>query len=235
MPMLSGKMTWTALNFASVIGIGAMNVKQEGFWFTMTVLAVMLVVSIRSQYWAKYLPVGVFLTFFAAWKAFLSFAQSPDTSDASGVVGRLPELLDLSSKAWGILVRIARQEATVFAYPALAILVIFLVLLLVIRPTGSAIKQTTALAVVWCSIMAIVVLTYALGNTREQIDWWLSTSFSRIIGTAVLLTWFTVYFVVLRVSTVWSCLDWRATSEEIALAQTPTQKVSDDQSQKEYS
>lgn len=226
MPMLSGKITWTAAIFASVIGIGAMNVKQEGFWFTMTVLAVMLVVSLRSQYWAKYIPVGVLVAFFATWKAFLAFAQSPDTSDASGVVGRLPELLDRSSQAWGILGRIARQEASAFAFPALAILIVFVVLLLVIFPSRSAIKQATALVIIWCSVTGIVVLTYALGNTRDQIDWWLSASFSRIIGTALLITWFSVYFVVLRVLPVWSREDSPAALVEAPHIQTSTQEVS---------
>jgi hypothetical protein len=226
MPMLSGKLTWSASIFAGIIGVGAMSVKQEGFWFTMTVVVVMLVVSLRSQYWAKYLPLAAMLLFYGVWKAFLGFAQSLDTSDATGMAGRLPELVDRSSLAWGILVRIARQEATAFALPALAIMVIFLILFLVITPTRLALKQAAALALIWCAIMAIIVLTYALGNTRDQIDWWLSASFSRIIGTCLLVTWFTVYFVVLRISPLLSSSEATLTSTETSVTQPSTQQVS---------
>jgi hypothetical protein len=204
LPVLSERITWSAGIFASIVALGAMNVKQEGFWFTATVIVVVLVLSWRSQYWAKYLPLAAIVVFYGLWKVFLGFVHAIDESDASGVVNRLTELLDRSSPAWGILTRIAKQEATAFLLPSFAIMVLFLLVYLFLSRTWVAAKQVAAIAAIWFIVMGIVVLTYALGNTRDQIDWWLSASFSRIIGTGVLLAWFCVFFVILRIS------PWRA-------------------------
>lgn len=200
LPVLSMKITWSVAIFACVVALGAMNVKQEGFWFAATVILVVLLVSWRTQYWEKYLPLAAIVIFFGLWKGFLGFIHAVDESDASGVVNRLNELLDRSSPAWGILTRIAKQEATAFLWPSFAIMVLFLLLYLFLSRTWEAAKHVVAIAAIWSIVMGIVVLTYALGNTRDQIDWWISASFSRIIGTGVLLAWFSVFFVVLRIS-----------------------------------
>lgn len=200
LPVLSMKITWSVAIFACIVALSAMSVKQEGFWFTATVILVVLIVSWRTQYWAKYLPLATIVIFYGLWKGFLSFVHAVDESDASGVFNRLTELFDQSSPAWGILKRIAKQEATAFLLPSIVIMVLFLLVYLFLSSTWVAVKHVVAISAIWLIVMGIVVLTYALGNTRDQIDWWLSASFSRIIGTGVLLSWFSVFLVILRIS-----------------------------------
>jgi hypothetical protein len=46
-------------------------------------------------------------------------------------------------------------------------------------------------------VLTIIFVTYSLGDSREQIDWWLGTSYSRITASFKSVVWTTVFALVL--------------------------------------
>jgi hypothetical protein len=195
------RMTPVRAGLITLVAIGATAVKQEGFWFSVVVIAVFLVITVRQQYLLKYAPLAGVLAFYGAWKLFLAAIGASDTTDASGVAGRLPELLDPSSTAWSIIMRIATREFTYTIAPLLLILVFSLAgAVLVTRRRTQVVRAALLIVLSVLGITGITVLTYALGNTRDVIDWWLSSSFSRIFATVEYITWFAVFLGVLVIS-----------------------------------
>jgi len=200
LPSLSTRMPWSDAALASVVGFAAINVKQEGFWFTLAVMGVFVVVSFRQQYWAKYVPLAALVLGFGGWKGFLALVHSNDTTDASGIAGRLPELLDFASPAWLILKRLAGEQARPTLVPIGLVVIVLLIALNLLKPGWATVRTSLFVFASWSGIIAIVAITYALGETRNRIDWWLLTSYDRVIGTAELFAWFIVFVGVLLVS-----------------------------------
>jgi hypothetical protein len=183
-----------------MIALCAINVKQEGFWFAIAVLAIFLVLSIRQQSVGKYVPLAGVLAFYLLWKAFLGSTGSDDVSDASGIATRAGELLEPNSTAWSIFARVATNEFLGLPSTAIAVSLVLLVAVLVARRNRRMFSRVALIAAAPLATSLIVITTYALGDTRDRIDWWLATSFSRIIATSELLAWFGIFFAVLLLS-----------------------------------
>lgn len=192
-PALIGRMNFTQAFFAGIVGIAAMSVKQEGFWFALIVVAVMLVISFQDQYNAKYLPLALLLGFFALWKIFLESIHSVQQADVAGISDRLPELLNFDSTAWTILMRLLANEGFASLSKTAVLIVLFSVAILVSNPGRVTFKLVSLLIASWLLIIAVIFLTYALAQTRDKIDWWLATSYIRVISTPILIGWFIVY------------------------------------------
>lgn len=185
----------------TIVAIGASNVKQEGFWFSVIVIVAFLMVSARRQYLVKYLPLAGVLTFYGAWKVFLAAIGASDETDASGILDRLPELINPTSDAWTIITRIASRELMEWIAPLIALSVLFLLGAIIFAERRfEVLRACLVIALSIAGMTATVVLTYALGNTRDIIDWWLSTSFTRIFATVEHTSWFGVFFGVLVIS-----------------------------------
>src|SRR5690606_12131988 len=109
-PTLRRRMDWATASLAAVLAFGAVNVKQEGFYFTVIVIVAYLVTSIRTQGVPKYLPLVAALAGYGLHKLFLAATQTVQTSDADGIVGRLGELIQPGSVAWEVFARLATNE-----------------------------------------------------------------------------------------------------------------------------
>lgn len=193
LPALIGRMNFSQAFFAGIVGIAAMSVKQEGFWFALIVIAVMLVITFQDQYTAKYLPLALLLGFFALWKIFLESIHSVQQADVAGISDRLPELLNFDSTAWNILMRLLANEGFASLSKTAVLIVLFSVAILVSNPGRVTFKLVSLLIASWLLIIAVIFLTYALAQTRDKIDWWLATSYIRVISTPILIGWFIVY------------------------------------------
>jgi hypothetical protein len=89
-----------------VVSIAAMNAKQEGFWFVLLVLSVVLVIySIQRQFWFL-LALVPFTAGRFLWVSFSDYVNMPESGSTSGLTSRIPELLDQNSLAWEILPKI---------------------------------------------------------------------------------------------------------------------------------
>ena len=199
LPSLHERMPWRSAMLASILAVAAVNVKQEGFWFVLAVLCSFLVVSFRTQNVAKYVPLAVTLGAYGVWKVFLAANGAIDTSDASGIAGKLPELVTPGSRAWEVLGRLAATEWAIHVLPVLIVLLLALCGYFVLRRDPSRLRTALFLLIAWLGLNVIVMLTYALGDSRDVLDWWLATSFVRVIATALLLAFFAVMVVVVSV------------------------------------
>lgn len=193
LPALIGRLTFSQAFFAGIVGIAAMSIKQEGFWFSLIVVAVMLVITFQDQYSAKYFPLVLLLGFFALWKIFLESIHSVQQADVAGISDRLPELLNFDSTAWNIIMRLLTNEGFTYLGRTAVLILLFSVAILVSNPGKFSFKLVSLLIGSWLLIIAVILLTYALSQTRDKIDWWLATSFIRVISTPILIGWFIVF------------------------------------------
>lgn len=206
-PALQDRLSWPQAVLSGIIGVAAMSVKQEGFWFALTIILVMLLVTVRNQYFAKYLPLFVVTGFYALWKFFLESINSVQQSDVAGIGDRLPELLNADSTAWTILFRLTTNEGFSSFWKIAVVIVVFVTAMLVTQFNPTTIKLVALVVGSFLAIIAIIFLTYALSQTREKIDWWLATSYIRVISTPILLGWFTVFIGVISASDSWNKLN----------------------------
>lgn len=206
-PALQDRLSWPQAVLSGIIGVAAMSVKQEGFWFALTIILVMLLVTVRNQYFAKYLPLFVVTGFYALWKFFLESINSVQQSDVAGIGDRLPELLNADSTAWTILFRLTTNEGFSTFWKIAVVIVVFVTAMLVTQFNPTTIKLVALVVGSFLAIIAIIFLTYALSQTREKIDWWLATSYIRVISTPILLGWFTVFIGVISASDSWNKLN----------------------------
>lgn len=197
LPTLIGRMNFNQAHFAGLVGISAMNVKQEGFWFSLVVILVSLVVTFYDQYASKYLPLVLVVGFFGMWKIFLESIHSAQQADVAGISDRLPELLHLDSTAWNILFRLIANEGFTSLGKVAVLITLFSIAILVSNPGKISIKLVSLLVGSWLLIIGVIFLTYALAQTRDKIDWWLATSYIRVISTPILIAWFIVFVAVI--------------------------------------
>lgn len=197
---ISRRMTMSDAVLASMVGIAASNVKQEGFWFTLATLVVFLVLTVREQYKRKYIPLAAVVVFYVLWKLFLSALHASDTTDASGIGGRILELVTPGSQAWSILVRIAKNELSPILHQSVIVAVVVIATVWLEHRHPRVTREILFLAITGLCLVGIVLLTFALGNTRAEIDFWLVTSFDRVIASGELMLWYTIFLCVIVVS-----------------------------------
>lgn len=155
-PALIGRMNSTQALFDGIVGIAAMSVKQEGFWFSLIVVTVMLVITFQNQYPAKYLPPVLLLGFFALWKIFLESIHSVQQADVAGISDRLPELLHFDSTAWNILMRLIVHEVIASLGKTAVLITLFSVAIVVSNPGKVFIKLVSLLIGSWLLIIAVI-------------------------------------------------------------------------------
>ncbi len=190
--MTKGRVRWSDSIVAALAAVAAANVKQEGFWFVLIVLVAYLILTLGHQNLASYLPLAATAVSYVLWRGLLVVAGGSDTTDASGIGGRIGELFGFSSPAWQILRRLLLNEGRTTLLPLLLVVLVFLAAFLWQERSARSIRIAVIILASWLGFVATIFLTYALGDTRDRIDWWLSTSFSRIVATNELLTWFVV-------------------------------------------
>lgn len=204
LPATQSRLSWSQASLASVITLAAMNVKQEGFWFAVAVVFMMLLSTLRDQYLAKYLPLVSIVMGYIAWKIFLESINSVQQSDVAGVFDRANELLHFDSTGWHILTMLITNQGASSLGKIIALMLASGAVILFIRCQRSSIQLISIIFGSWLAIVAVIFLTYSLAETRNQIDWWLATSFNRVIATPVLIGWFTIFIAVIISTDSWN-------------------------------
>jgi hypothetical protein len=177
-----------------------MSAKQEGFWFVLFILLVTSVFYLpKRQFWFP-LSLVPLAAIRLLWVSFSDYVNMPESGSTSGLIARIPELLDQNSLAWEIIPKIIFNWFIPQNGAFFAILLVAVAALLVANRTSYI--MATSLDVflylmVGLGVLTIIFVTYSLGDSREQIDWWLGTSYSRITASFKSVVWTTVFALVL--------------------------------------
>ena len=128
---------------------------------------------------------------------------APDSGSTGGLFGRLPELLDFDSTGWMLIGEVLRQ-AGLEHFTLLLILLLLTVAGLAILnwKEAGALNASAFFVLSWLGLATLIVLTYALGDPRDSLEWWLATSFYRIVATPDFLIWTSVGWSILHMSRV---------------------------------
>lgn len=168
-----------------LLAIGALFAclaKQEGLLFVgVSLVAAILVDRKRARFPALLmLALPLPLLF---WRFTVAHFGYSSPGDASGVISNLGELTSVQSIGWrNIRLIIDQYSANVFV-PMSVLLVIGLMLFFGKDMPRVGRRIALFSSIVWCGQTSIILLTYALGGSRIKLEWWLSTSFDRIIAT----------------------------------------------------
>lgn len=177
----------------------ATNIKQEGFFFTAAIVIIgVMFWAIQRQYWPILLLIPLLFSK-VIWDGFSIFAGLPDSGSTSGMAGRIGEFFDPSSQAFMVLSKIfAEWFPPLHLGPLAILLAAALGQVLVSRGVGLSKWLTpAAMTLSALGVFGIILVTYAIGNSRDAIDWWLGTSYSRITSTFMMLVWVTVSVTIL--------------------------------------
>jgi hypothetical protein len=168
----------------------AVNVKQEGFWFAVVILTAYYLSRFRLIKAADTLPLLGAIAGKLSWFAVLEINDAPDSGSTGGLFQRLPELLDFESTGWSLIVDVLRLNGWGYFTP------LFLMLTLAVsgpillkRGESGTYAVPIFLLLSWLGLVVLIVLTYALGDARTSLEWWLGTSFIRIVATSDLVVW----------------------------------------------
>lgn len=193
-----------SFSLVAVASLAALNIKQEGFWFTVAVIL------LGAIYWAfkRELWFGLGLLPAIAgklvWDGFGAAVQMPASGSTDGMFSRLPELLSGSSVAGEVLGKIFGSWFPQLHLGTMVVLVAVSVLLVMQKK----LLEAALLGLSGLALYAIPVITYALGNSRDSIDWWLGTSYTRITASFTIVVFLSIAALVL----------WNAPSAKRAVA-----------------
>jgi hypothetical protein len=113
---------------------------------------------------------------------------------------RLPELLDFESAGWSLIGDVMQLNGWGHFTPLLLVLLLAVLgPILLKRGEPGSVALPIFFLLTWIGLVALIVLTYALGDARENLQWWLGTSFSRIVATPDLVIWICVGWSALHV------------------------------------
>lgn len=189
------------LVIAALAIFASVGIKQEGMFFSLV-----LIVAFAIAYVRKWPQVAVLLVSavasFAIWKAGIAATGGKSESDASGILSNFPELFDLNSVAWSNFSVIWNGYfKNYLIYPNLIFLVSVLALL--IEPSLRRSLRVLAFAVIaWIGNWVVTFTPYMLGESRDNLGWWLDTSFNRIVSTQLVFTTIFCGFVLARAFTL---------------------------------
>ena len=189
------------LVIAALAIFASVGIKQEGIFFSLVLIVSFAIVYVRKWPQVAVLLVSAVVSF-AIWKAGIAATGGKSESDASGILSNFPELLDLNSVAWSSFSVIWNGYfKNYFIYPNLIFLVSVLALL--IEPNSRRSLRVAAFAVIaWIGNWVVIFTPYMLGESRDNLGWWLDTSFNRIVSTQLVFTIIFCGFVLARAFTL---------------------------------
>lgn len=176
---------------ACVLAVLGANIKQEGMWF-----ALALVLPITLVFLAQKRPMILFVTLSIVlqrliWGLFGDWVSMPSSASTASMLKNAPELFTGSSQAWeGI-----RTTIDLYLMPQSSALVVLLVLgvagILFSAEWSKSqrVFLSSSLLVSGLGFLFIVLMTYALGDVRDSLEWWLGTSYSRVTATFQGFAW----------------------------------------------
>lgn len=189
------------LAIAALAIFASVGIKQEGMFFSLELIASFAVVYVRKWKQVAVLLVSSVASF-AIWKLGIAATGGMSESDASGILSNFPELFDLNSVAWSNFSVIWNGYfMNYLIYPNLIFLVSVLALL--IEPNSRRSLRVLAFAVIaWIGNWVVTFTPYMLGESRDNLGWWLDSSFNRIVSTQLVFTIIFCGFVLARAFTL---------------------------------
>lgn len=182
---------------AALAIFASVGIKQEGMFFSLVLIVSFAVVYVRKFPQVALLLVSAVASF-AIWKLGIAATGGKSESDASGILSNFPELFDLNSVAWSNFSVIWNGYfKNYFIYPNF--IFITSVLALLIEPSLRRSLRVLAFAVIaWIGNWVVTFTPYMLGESRDNLGWWLDTSFNRIVSTQLVFTVIFCGFVLAR-------------------------------------
>lgn len=117
-----------------------------------------------------------------AWGICRRIWSIPNNSDVRGVPARLVEMLSFRSDGWTTIGKIASLDG---GRPLLGLFCPLLVALsIALMKPVRRVYPIYRVAGAGLTVAIVIVLSYALGPTRDEISWWFNASFSRISSFA---------------------------------------------------
>ena len=132
-----------------------------------------------------FIYIGLALTQLS-WRLYQIKRNIPNTSDVSGIFSNIPkDLSDLKD-----YLPYLKEYFSLGGSSALIIAVFAIALITIFQKTsiqGELVQKRAAIIAVFF-LQAVLVSTYTLGNSRNSLEWWMSTSFDRILLTSSVFT-----------------------------------------------
>lgn len=181
----------------------ATSVKQEGFWFSSTLLFAYILVDKKSTRRLKLALMSLSLISFLIWKSTMVAVGSTQPSVMSDLTSNFSEIFDLRSEAWKIYGTIIDTyfDAYLFVPTPLVSIFMFTVLLAIISISRKSNVGLLFFATfVWLGNWLIIFATYMFGIHRVQTDAWLASSFDRIVTSQLLFTYVFAAYVFINVT-----------------------------------
>ena len=158
------------------------SLKQEGLPYLAIIVFVHFVVFTVHRT-RQFMKIDLFwvpaLVLALCWILTNYFHGVPNTSDAGGAIKKIQEIFHFDSTAWKIEQHIQTSEPH-SGLPIGFTWVIFISFgIFLFRRNFEFLQYALTLI----TIQILIFLTYCLGSTRKDIDWWLATSFVRVSYT----------------------------------------------------
>jgi drug/metabolite transporter superfamily protein YnfA len=174
----------------------ANNLKQEGQIFVLiTVIVIALAFLLSSRNYRRALkflaPIGlVFVIDRLVWSRFSDFAELPDSSTTSSIIGNLSEVFEPGSNFYELFAQLIDRVGFVnLLFWQLSITAVIIASRLAFKSLvdNKTMLFLLALPVASAGVYVVTALTYTLGGARDRLDWWLGTSYGRITSTPELM------------------------------------------------
>ena len=181
----------------------ATSVKQEGFWFCLILTITFVLVDKNSSKHEK-IKVSLFpLLSYMVWKFSMFAVGSNEKGDAYGISSNLAEIFSFDSPAWrNFQIVYERYFAEYLFVPTPLIGLFFVTLLFATIAVRKSLKTEVLIfaILVWLGNWVLVLAPYMFGQSRSKLDWWLPSSFDRIVTSQLLFTYVFVAFVLVSMS-----------------------------------
>lgn len=169
----------------SVLAIfAAVSIKQEGIFFSLVLIFTFSLVCFQDRLRTGFLILSAAASY-VLWSLAIWLSGGSKESDASGIVTNLPELLNRDSIAWSNFSVIWNGYFKNYVvFPNFLFLVAMLALL-THHSWKRYMKVAIFASIVWIGNWVVIFTPYMFGQTRSDLNWWLDTSFSRIVATPI--------------------------------------------------
>lgn len=181
----------------------ATSVKQEGFWFSLTLVITYVLIDKKSNSRQKLTLLLYPVMSFLIWKAGMEAVGAPKLVDTSGIISNIPEIFEPTSEAWnicGTIINRVFNDYLLVPTPLISIFAFVVLLALLTSGRKLNIRLLVFATFVWFGKWIIIFAPYMLGRTRLNIDAWLASSFDRIMTSQLLFSYIFAAFVFINLT-----------------------------------
>ncbi len=189
----------SGLAVISIISVAAAATKQEGFWFTLGVILLGVFFHGFQKAFVFFAATVPILMYQVVWGLFGNATGMSESASTAGIGDKAPELLSPGSTAMVVISKIFMDWFS----PQYLLPIIIFVFAAITFGFSSQSKLSARLGSIMLAagsvlgVTVVIFITYALGGSRDSIDWWLGTSYTRIMSTPMALGWLVIVSAVL--------------------------------------